>query len=100
MPTPKKCLCGHTFNIYGNHAFACAKFNKTELHNRIRDTFALIFAETALYSKLVASQANVACEPVELLLQHPSLRPADISLRVFFGAALTVSLPHICHPTP
>jgi len=91
MPTPKKCLYSHTFNIYGNHAFVCAKFNKTELHNRIR---VLIFAETAPYSELVASQADVACEPVRLLPQHPLLRPADISLRVVPGA-LTVSFAHI-----
>jgi hypothetical protein len=51
----------------------------------------LIFAETAPYSELAASQADVACEPVGLLPQHPSLRPTDILLRVFPGA-LTVSL--------
>ena len=93
MPTPKKCLCGHTFDIYGNYAFACAKFNKTEDHNWIRDTIALILAETAPYSELVASQADIAVEPMGIL-PHPSLRSADISLRVFPGA-LTVSLAHI-----
>jgi len=78
MPTPQKCLCGNMFDIYGNNAFACAKFNKTELHSWIRDTFALIFAEMAPYSKIVASQADVPVEPVELLPQHPSLMPANI----------------------
>ena len=52
------------------------------MHNRIRDTLALILQQTATAAGLASCEAAVATEPTSILPQFPTLRPADVALHV------------------
>jgi hypothetical protein len=81
-----KCLCGRPIDQYGDHFFSCLRFSKLLLHNRIRDTFFQVFKSLAPLADLTISKADVALEPTGLLPAYPTLRPADVALRLIPGA--------------
>jgi len=84
-PSPVPCPCGNSIDIYGDHVFACPKHSKSALHNRIRDAFFYVLRHLAPYANMVTADVDVACEPTSLLPTFPTIRPADVALRLVPG---------------
>lgn len=109
LASPLPCSCGKSFDIFGDHVFSCPKHNKAALHNRIRDTFFLVFRNILPYTAITTSEHDTICEPTSLLPEFPSLRPADVAVHVQPGSlpiALSLllfdftSIPMLTSPTP
>jgi hypothetical protein len=83
---PSICLCGRPIDPYGDHFFSCLRFSKLLLHNRVRDIFFQVLKNLAPLADLTCSKADVAREPPGLLPDYPTLRPADVALRLIPGA--------------
>jgi hypothetical protein len=66
-------------------AFGCVRHFKTVLHNRVWDSAFLVLRKMERFW-LVASEADVAREPTSSLPGFPTLRPADLVLRLSVGA--------------
>jgi hypothetical protein len=56
------------------------------MHNRLRDSFYLILSHLAPYAKYTTTTADVALEPTGLIPSFPTLRPADVALRLIPGS--------------
>jgi len=67
-PTPCA-LCGSTLDTSGAHPLCCAKGECSRGHNQIRD----VVHKAALAADPAAEQ-----EPLGLIVDHPTLRPADV----------------------
>jgi hypothetical protein len=111
LPAPLRCPCGGAIDIYGDHLFSCPRSSKTNLHNRLRDSWFLVLSHTAPLAQLASTSADIACEPSGLVPQFPSIRPADVAIRLIPGAlpepvshllldfTVIPTPPSIIHPT-
>jgi hypothetical protein len=86
LPAPLRCPCGGTIDIYGDHLFSSPRSSKTNLHNRVRDSWYLMLSHIAPLAQLASTSADIACEPSGLVPQFRSIRPADVAIRLFPGA--------------
>jgi hypothetical protein len=78
----RKCKCGQPMDKYGDHLFKCIRHAKTSMHNRIRDSLFLVLRNISPYAALTQSRHDTAREPSGMLPNFPSLRPADIAVKL------------------
>ena len=76
-----KCSCGKPLDPWGDHLFGCHTFNKSTLHDAIRDTLYFLCHKIAPLAHFVRSKHDVRLEPSALLPDyHRNVRPADVGL--------------------
>jgi hypothetical protein len=86
LPAPLPCRCGGTVDIHCDHFFSCTKCSKTNLHNRIRDSMFLVLSHLAPLAHIASTSADVSCETSGLVPAFPTIRPADVAIRLIPGA--------------
>ena len=79
---PGKCICGTTFDIYGDHAFGCRRTSKTALHDAITKTLAITLRPLLTLTNRTNTAYDTVIEPTGLIPDAPSKRPADIMIRL------------------
>jgi hypothetical protein len=79
---PGKCICGTTFDIYGDHAFGCRRTSKTVLHDAITKTLAITLRPLLTLTNRTNTAYDTVIEPTGLIPDAPAKRPADIMIRL------------------
>jgi hypothetical protein len=79
--SPTKCKCGTTFDIFGDHAFGCRRTSKISLHDTITKTLTVTLRPLLTLTNRTNSDYDVIMEPMGLIPDAPSKRPADIMIR-------------------
>jgi hypothetical protein len=89
----------------------CPRSSKTNLHNRVPDSWYLMLSHIASLAQLASTSTDIACEPSGLVPQFPSIRPAAVAIRLLPGAlpepvshllldfTIIPTPPSIIHPT-
>jgi hypothetical protein len=78
---PTHCGCRKPIDQFGDHFLTCQRFHpKTRIHNKVRDSLALILSEIGPHSGFIRSKADVTREPTNLIPAYPTSRPADVCI--------------------
>ena len=76
----RKCLCGKTISLSGNHLFSCTTLSKKGLHDHIRDAYFVTFRTLGHLTDLVTHKDGVKLEPYNMSTTHPIVRPLDVAM--------------------
>ena len=77
-----KCICGTTFDKYGDHAFGCRRTSKTALHDAITKTLTIALRPLLTLTNRTNTAYDTVMEPTGLIPDAPTKRPADIMIRL------------------
>jgi hypothetical protein len=79
---PGTCMCGTTFDKYGDHAFGCRRTSKTTLHDAITKTLAITLRPLLTLTNRTNTACDTVMEPTGLIPDAPTKRPADTMIRL------------------
>jgi hypothetical protein len=79
---PGKCICGTTFDTYGDHAFGCGRTSKTALHDAITKTLTIMLRPLLSLTNRTNTAYNAVIDPIGLIPDAPTKRPADIMIHL------------------
>jgi hypothetical protein len=70
FPASLRCRCGDTIDIHGDRLFCCFRSSKTNLHNRVRDSWYLMLSHSAPLVQLASRCRLRILSPSPTISKH------------------------------
>eukprot|EP00957_Ditylum_brightwellii_P201970 15327999-Ditylum_brightwellii.AAC.1 len=93
----RKCLCGKSISLSGNHLFSCAALSKKGLHDHIWDAYFATFRTLGHLTDLVTHKDGVKLETYNMSTTYPIVRPLNVAMigdSSTFGIGLQLPAKH------
>ena len=82
------CSCKKAaIDAYGDHFYSCTACSKTPFHDRMRDTIFHGLRHVLPFTPFASSSQDIALETTGLVPSRPTLRPADVAIRLPTGSS-------------